>query len=174
MSGGFINLDERSIRVLEFHKIKERLEACCATNLGKELAHSLRPVTEAYEVKRRQRETTEGRAILSAGSAVSLGGVRDIRTIVERAVIGGGTLTPEEFLDVSSTLSAAMRLRKFIKELDSDFEILREYAERIVPQPDIVREVERCIDEYGNVVDHASSELARVRVADTDSKQQDS
>jgi DNA mismatch repair protein MutS2 len=155
-------LDERSIRVLEFHKIKERLEACCATNLGKELAHSLRPVTEAYEVKRRQRETTEGRAILSAGSAVSLGGVRDIRTIVERAVIGG-TLTPEELLDVSSTLSAAMRLRKFIKELDSDFEILREYAERIVPQPDIVREVERCIDEYGNVVDHASSELARVR-----------
>jgi len=81
---------------------------------------------------------------------------------VERAVIGG-TLTPEELLDVSSTLSAAMRLRKFIKELDSDFEILREYAERIVPQPDIVREVERCIDEYGNVVDHASSELARVR-----------
>ena len=155
-------MDERSIRVLEFHKIKERLKALTATNLGKELADSLRPVTDLYEVRRRQKETTEGRAILSAGRDVSLGGVRDIRSIVERATIGG-TLAPEELLDVSSTLSAGMRLRKFITSLGTDFAILREYAEGIIPQPNIVKEIERCIDEYGNVVDDASSELARVR-----------
>jgi DNA mismatch repair protein MutS2 len=155
-------LDERSTRVLEFHKIKERLRAHAATSLGKELADSVGPVTCANEVRRRQRETTEGRAILSAGRDVSLGGVRDIRSILERAAIGG-ILSPEELLDVSSTLTAAMRLRKFIIGLGSDFEILRGYAEGIVPQPGLVREIERCIDEYGNVVDDASSELARIR-----------
>ncbi len=155
-------MDERSIRVLEFHKIKERLKAYAATSLGKELADSVAPVTCAEEVRRRQRETTEGRAILSAGKDLSLGGVRDIRSILERAAIGG-ILAPEELLDVSSTLSAAMRLRKFITGLDSDFEILRGHAEEIAPQPGIVREIERCIDEYGNVVDNASPELARIR-----------
>jgi len=155
-------LDERSVRVLEFHKIKDRLKALAATNLGKELADSLRPVTDLHEVRRRQKETTEGRAILSAGRDVSLGGVRDIRSFVERAAIGG-TLTPEELLDVSSTLGAAMRLRKFITGLGGEFAILREYAEGITPQPGIVKEIERCIDEYGNVVDHASCELARIR-----------
>jgi len=148
--------------VLEFHKIKDRLKALAATNLGKELADSLRPVTDLHEVRRRQKETTEGRAILSAGRDVSLGGVRDIRSFVERAAIGG-TLTPEELLDVSSTLGAAMRLRKFITGLGGEFAILREYAEGITPQPGIVKEIERCIDEYGNVVDHASCELARIR-----------
>ncbi|NLA06768.1 MAG: endonuclease MutS2, partial [Firmicutes bacterium] len=147
-------MDERSVRVLEFHKIKDRLKALAATNLGKELADSLRPVTDLHEVRRRQKETTEGRAILSAGRDVSLGGVRDIRSFVERAAIGG-TLTPEELLDVSSTLGAAMRLRKFITGLGGEFAILREYAEGITPQPGIVKEIERCIDEYGNVVDHA-------------------
>ncbi|HXL04088.1 MAG TPA: endonuclease MutS2 [Bacillota bacterium] len=155
-------MDERSVRVLEFHKIKDRLKALAATNLGKELADSLRPVTDLHEVRRRQKETTEGRAILSAGRDVSLGGVRDIRSFVERAAIGG-TLTPEELLDVSSTLGAAMRLRKFITGLGGEFAILREYAEGITPQPGIVKEIERCIDEYGNVVDHASCELARIR-----------
>lgn len=148
--------------MLEFHKIKDRLKALAATNLGKELADSLRPVTDLHEVRRRQKETTEGRAILSAGRDVSLGGVRDIRSFVERAAIGG-TLTPEELLDVSSTLGAAMRLRKFITGLGGEFAILREYAEGITPQPGIVKEIERCIDEYGNVVDHASCELARIR-----------
>ncbi len=155
-------MDERSIRVLEFHKIKERLKTLTATNLGKEVAESLQPVNYPDEVRRRQRETTEGRAILSAGREVSLGGVRDIRTVVDRAAIGG-TLLPQELLDVASTLGTAMRLARFIVEFDSDFTVLKGYAEKIIPQPHIVREVERCIDEYGNVVDNASPELARVR-----------
>ena len=79
---GFISLDERSIRVLEFHKIKERLKAHTATNLGKELAESVMPVTDAREVKLRQKETTEGRAILSAGKDVTKVGVRDILNVM--------------------------------------------------------------------------------------------
>lgn len=155
-------MDERSIRVLEFHKIKERLKAHTATNLGKELAESVMPVTDAREVKLRQKETTEGRAILSAGKDVSLGGVRDIRSVLDRAAIGG-ILSPQELLDVSSTLRVAMRLRKFIIGLGSDFEILKNYAEEIVPQPNIAKEIEQCIDEYGNVLDDASPQLARIR-----------
>ena len=70
------------------------MKAYAATSLGKELADSVAPVTCAEEVRRRQRETTEGRAILSAGKDLSLGGVRDIRSILERAAIGG-ILAPE-------------------------------------------------------------------------------
>ena len=155
-------MDERSVRVLEFHKIKERLKALASTNLGKEIVDSLQPVTNRDEAGRRQQETTEGRALLSAGGGVSLGGVRDIRPIVDRAAIGGA-LAPSELLDVASTLSAGMRLAKFVAALGQDFPIFREYAGMIAVQPDIVREIGRCIDEYGNVVDDASPELARVR-----------
>ncbi|NLS44180.1 MAG: endonuclease MutS2 [Firmicutes bacterium] len=155
-------MDERSIRVLEFHKIKGSLTALTATTRGKELADRLSPVTDKYEIRRRQKETTEAKAILSAGSDVSLGGVRDLRSIMERTVIGG-TLTPEELLDVSSTLIAAMRLRSFIIGLDDSFSIFREHAEGIIPQSGIVEEIRRCIDEYGNVVDNASPELSRIR-----------
>ena len=43
---GFISLDERSIRVAEFHKIKERLKAHTAES-RKGTAESVMPVTDA-------------------------------------------------------------------------------------------------------------------------------
>ncbi|MFZ5924819.1 MAG: endonuclease MutS2 [Bacillota bacterium] len=155
-------MDERTIRVLEFHKIKERLARAATSSLGREMATGLEPARDPHEVLRRQRETSEARMILSEHSSVPMGGIRDIRPAVMRARVGS-VLSPSELLDIASTLGAAARLRKFILELDDEFQIIRDHAAGITPQPGIVREIERCLDEQGNVVDEASPELAKVR-----------
>ncbi|MGE5593652.1 MAG: endonuclease MutS2 [Betaproteobacteria bacterium] len=155
-------MDERTLRVLEFHKIKERLAAAATNNLGRELALALDPVTDPEDVSARQRETTEARKILERYPAMPLGGVRDIRSAVARARVGS-TLTPQELLDVAWTMDAASRLRKFILDLGEEFATMRGHAARIAPQPSLVREVTRCLDDQGDVVDHASPLLARLR-----------
>ncbi|NLG78405.1 MAG: endonuclease MutS2 [Firmicutes bacterium] len=155
-------MDERTLRVLEFHKIKERLAAAATNNLGRELALALAPVTDPDEVSARQRETTEARAILASYPSVPLGGISDIRPAVARARVGS-TLTPQDLLDVAWTMDASSRLRKFIFGLGEGFETMRGHAARITPQPALVREITRCLDEQGDVVDHASPVLARLR-----------
>ncbi|MEW6106364.1 MAG: endonuclease MutS2, partial [Bacillota bacterium] len=155
-------MDERTLRVLEFQKIKERLAAAATNNLGRELALALAPVTDPDEVSARQRETTEARAILASYPSVPLGGIRDIRSAVARARVGS-TLTPQDLLDVAWTMDASSRLRKFIFGLGEGFETMRGHAARITPQPALVREITRCLDDQGDVVDHASPVLARLR-----------
>ena len=155
-------MDERTLRVLEFHKIRERLAAATTNSLGRELALALEPVTEAEGVFSRQRETTEARKILERYPAVPLGGIRDVRSAVARARVGS-TLSPQELLEVAWTMDAASRLRKFILDLDEEFATMRGHAAKISPQPSLVREVTRCLDDQGGVVDHASPLLARLR-----------
>ncbi|MGE5574439.1 MAG: endonuclease MutS2 [Bacteroidota bacterium] len=155
-------MDERTLRVLEFHKVRERLAAATTNSLGRELALSLDVVTDPDEVRARQRETTEARAILASYPSVPLGGIRDIRRAVAQARVGS-TLAPQDLLDVAWTMDASARLRKFILGLGEGFQSVRDHAARIAPQPAVAREITRCLDDQGNVVDEASPVLARLR-----------
>lgn len=155
-------MDERTLRVLEFDRLRERLAAAATNTLGRELALALAPVTDPDEVLARQRETTEARTVLATCPSVPLGGIRDIRPALARARVGS-TLAPQDLLDVAWTMDAASRLRKFVCGLGEGFETLGGHASQIAPQPGLVREITRCLDDQGDVVDHASPVLARVR-----------
>ncbi len=155
-------MDGRTLRVLEFHKVRERLAGTASNGLGRDVAARLEPACDFHEVQRRQRETSEARRILSEHPSVPLGGIRDIRAAVTRAR-AGSVLSPDELLDIASTLAAAARLRKFLFELGQGFEIICGHAARITPEPALVREIERCLDERGGVVDSASPQLGKIR-----------
>ncbi len=155
-------MDERTLRVLEFHKIKERLAGAATNSLGRERALALDPVTDPDEVRERQRETTEARTILTGHPSLPLGGIRDIRPAVARARVGA-TLAPQDLLDIAWTVDAASRLRKSILGIGEGFQVIQGHAARITPEPVLVREITRCLDDQGNVVDEASPVLARLR-----------
>ncbi|MCL4514697.1 MAG: endonuclease MutS2 [Firmicutes bacterium] len=155
-------MDGRTTRILEFHKIKEKLVEYASFQVGKELAEKLEPMAELEAVRRGQAETSEALLILWREGAVPLGGVRDIRGALHRAQIGS-TLEPGELLAIESTLSGSRRLKKFLGDLDEKFPILRDLAFRIEVHKEIEEAIRQCISEFGDVLDSASPELARVR-----------
>ena len=103
-------MDTKTLQVLEYPKILERLAANCDFSGSAELARALEPTT-SYEIALlRQQETTEARRLISTQD-VSIGGAHDVRSKVELARIGG-VLDPVDLLDIKYTLIACRELKR--------------------------------------------------------------
>jgi DNA mismatch repair protein MutS2 len=155
-------MNSKYLQILELPKILERLAEYTSFSAGRELALSLQPSSDLEEVARRQRETSEARALLEDRADLSLGGARDVRPLVDRAE-HGATLLPTELLEVHDTLVSGRTLRRTITRLRDRFPLLASTAERIEECPSVIAEIARCINDRAEVVDGASQNLARIR-----------
>ena len=155
-------MNPRTMRSLEYAKILTRLADQTSFSAGRELALALRPSTDFDEVARRQQETTEAKDLLDRKGGVSLGGAHDVRPQVKRAAMDAA-LTPQELLDIRDTLVSGRTLRRMITRGAEGWPLLAETALQIEECPNLVAEIERCINDQGEVVDGASPTLARIR-----------
>ena len=155
-------MNPKYLQTLELPKILERLAEHTAFSAGRELALSLQPSPYDDEVARRQRETSEARALLDDRADLSLGGARDVRPLVDRAE-HGAILLPAELLEIHDTLISGRTLRRATTSLRDQFPLLASIAGRIEECPNVVAEIARCINDRGEVVDGASQNLARIR-----------
>ena len=155
-------MEAKYLKTLEYDKILERLAQHTSFSAGRELALGLEPASDPGEVRRRQEETTEARALQDARPDLSLGGARDVRPLVGRARLAA-TLLPGDLLEIHDTLVSARTLKRSLTRLASQFPRLAAHAQWIEECTDLVNEIERCIDDRGEVQDSASPALARIR-----------
>jgi DNA mismatch repair protein MutS2 len=155
-------VNPKHLATLEFPKVLAHLATYASFSAGEEQARALAPSTDLQEVRWRLETTGEARALLDAKPGTTLGGAHDVRPQVEAAQ-RSVTLPPPELLDVRDTLIAARNLYRALTRLKEQFPRLAVIAGRIRPCPEIVSEIERCLDAHGSVRDDASPELVRIR-----------
>jgi DNA mismatch repair protein MutS2 len=155
-------VDARTVRVLEYDAVRQRLSQHAASALGKELAGRVEPVCEGEEVRRLLAETAQARALAAAAGRAPLGGVVDVRAQVENAS-RGGVLAERDLLDVSGTLYAARRMRGFLLNGESEAPLVVRRAEELGEFREIEEAIESSIDNRGEVVDGASERLKTIR-----------
>ncbi len=155
-------MDRKHLNTLDFPQVLARLAQYTSFSAGTELALALEPSPVFVEVERRLRETREARYLLDAHGGLALGGVHDVRPLVEIAR-RGGVLQPADLLDISSTLRAGRRIQRTLARLRQEVPLLADIADRIELCEPLVGEIERCINDAGEVVDHASEKLAHIR-----------
>jgi len=155
-------MNERVLRVLEFHKIIEQLTAQSETSLGKELSAKLKPSSDIDEVIQMQKETDEAAQIVRLNKAIPLGGIVDIRPSLKRSLIGG-VLSAAECLDVANTIYGSRQVKDFIEELEENFPILRGLTERIISLRELEQFIKMRIDDHGHIMDSASDKLRGIR-----------
>ncbi|HEY3364685.1 MAG TPA: endonuclease MutS2 [Symbiobacteriaceae bacterium] len=155
-------MDDRTLRTLEFAKIKALLSERAATALGKEICEDLSPSTEFLEVQHRQQESLEARRLYLGGRSIPLGGIHDLRAAVQRA-IRGGMLEPHDLLDVADTAASGRRLKKFLIEHKDEAPILAALANMIGAFTNLEAEIRHAITEHGEVSDTATPELQSIR-----------
>ncbi len=107
-------MDTKTLSVLEYPKILERLAANCSFSASLDLARKLQPSTHLEEIQRLQAETSEARRLIAISEA-SIGGAHDVRPAVELAR-RGGVIDPREMLDIKSTLISARNLKKMFEK----------------------------------------------------------
>lgn len=158
-----MTIAEQTIETLEFPKIREQLARYTSFSASRDLALALLPGTEAIEVTRRLHLTSEARHLLDAQPDATIGGARDIRSLVRHAG-RGGVLEASAFLEIASTLASMRRLRGLVFKLERElFPLLSELAEDLPQLPTIEDEIARTIGEDGGVLDSASPALSRIR-----------
>jgi DNA mismatch repair protein MutS2 len=155
-------MDAHYLATLEYPKILQQLAEYAAFSASRELVLGLRPAADADEVRLRLQETTEAKRLLSTRVEVSVGGARDVRAAVRRASLESA-LSAEDLLDVGITLASARELYRKLSPLGDGYPLLAAKAGEIRPLSHIIEEIQRCLDDDGQVVDAASAELARVR-----------
>ena len=155
-------MNSKHLATLEFSKVLARLATYASFSAGEERVLALLPATDLREIEWRLQVTTEARSLLEAKPDTTLGGARDIRSQVESAQ-RAAVLSSSELLDVQSTLTAARNLQRNLTRLKEQYPLLAVIAGRIEPCPQVVEEIERCLDQHGNVRDSASLDLATIR-----------
>lgn len=156
-------MNERTLRVLEFDKIRHRLAEFAGSDLGKELALALTPSVAPEEVAAWQAETTEAKELWQGIERVPLGGIYDIRRPVKEARVGR-TLPPEDLLITGSTLRAARLLKDFFSgEREEDYPVLSSLASELVVFPEVEKAIDRVVGPEGTIRDDASPKLATLR-----------
>jgi len=154
-------MDSKTLNVLEYPKILERLAGFCDFSASMQLARGLEP-TDSYDLAvSRLAETTEARKLLSI-SDVSIGAAHDIRPAADLAA-RSGVLDPHALLDVKSTLISCRELKKTFEKKEADYPRLCLIAQGLPDSHGIVDAITRVLSERGEVLDSASVKLADIR-----------
>ncbi len=147
--------------VLEFDKIRAKLEACATSVFGKELAAGIEPSDDIETVRESLALTTEAVRIFAV-SAPPFGGVRDIRETLRKIALGSSA-GAGELADVLSTMFAMRAVKKFFKENAIDTPKLKFRAGQIEILGNLENQLSSALDDHGNVKDTASVELQKIR-----------
>ncbi len=157
-------MNEKSLRILEFNKIKDKIQKYARTNAGKQRIAELSPYDNVYEINSKLEETNEALEVILDKGNPPLEGLFDIHEGIERAR-KGGTLTPGQLLKIGSTLRAARNMKEFFKreEFEKSYERLEDLAYILTPVKTLEDDIERSIVSEEEISDKASSALYNIR-----------
>jgi DNA mismatch repair protein MutS2 len=154
-------MDAKTLHVLEYPKILERLKGFCDFSASMELALSLEP-TDSYDLAlARLAETSEARKLFSVQDT-SIGGAHDIRPGVDLAA-RGGVLDPQQLLDIKSTLISCREIKRSLERKTDEYPRISQLAAGLPESHGLVDAISRILSDRGEVLDSASTKLGNLR-----------
>jgi DNA mismatch repair protein MutS2 len=155
-------MDDKSLEMLEFPRIKEILADFTSFIVSRELALALKPFGDYERISLLLRQTKEARQLLNLERSFSIGSVLDVREKTKLAALEG-TLEPASLLEIQQTLAALHELHRYLKKIAADFPLLWDIAGGIVELRQIEKDIGSCLGPDGEVLDTASPALADIR-----------
>lgn len=157
-------MNDKALRILEYHKIISLLVDKASSAPGKELCQKLTPMTDIKEIEEAQQQTAAAFTRLIKGGRIHFSGNKDIRFSIRSLEIGSA-LSAAELLKISASLACAARAKTFARsEHDEEIEdSLQEYFANLEPLTPLQNEINRCIISEEEIADDASPTLKHIR-----------
>ncbi len=153
---------EKSVRILEFEKIKSILSSLALTDGAKKRAITLMPSSNTETVKRRLELTANAKEMTGIKGAPSFNSIPEILDTVEKAE-KNSILSPREVLDVAIVLSTTRALLEYIHSDVIKPCVLSEIFNRLVPNKSLEDRIFKSIIGEDLIADDASPILADIR-----------
>ena len=163
-------MDQHTLQVLEFHKIRQLVSQKTLSPLGHENALTVLPMTDGERIALTLEEVSEAIGLIKAGVDLPLERFQDIRPGLARCTGEGSILEPEELVQLSHILRLCRDLTGFVKEHSGEVPRLEASIGKIEPLETLRREIDRRIDAQGQIRDDASKALRRLRQEQADTR----
>lgn len=156
-------LDEHTLSVLEFSKIKNQLKEKISTATGELIVENITPKIDLPQILNTQRETTEMREIISYDGIPPFSRLEDIGNELKRSAVKGSILDAKKIIKILKVLKTSRLIKKFLLKAKEKYPLIKVRAEKIRTFSELEKEIIQCIDEDGVVLDRASPELRKIR-----------
>ena len=153
-------MQERTLEVLEYEKILEKVAGQARSNVIKNKILNLAPMTDADEIKEELENTAQMVGVISRFGNIDLFGLYDFTAMIGY-VRKRGILEPYELLQVNDLLRVSEYLKDYGKDIEEPY--IKDLFARISTNDFIKDEIERSIISEDEIADNASSELRNIR-----------
>lgn len=147
-----------------FKAVRERLNTLCISEMGKEFVDKMSFSTDVDEIRTYLRLIQDFETLLQDGVPFPVRDYNDLREEFHHLAIDGTVISLESLFALKPTLSALSYIFKFFNSESSEkVPYLKALAEGITIDNHIFTEINRLIDDKGEIPDNASAELAEIR-----------
>jgi len=156
-------ISEKTLTDLEFNEVCTHIEQYCVTSLGQKKVKGLKPLTSEHHIKAKLNEVSEYQTSQYQDKPIPRHGFDDISTELKRLAIEGSILDVEAFVKFKSISEIANDHIIYFKKYKEVYPQLYKKVSRLYLTTDIIEEVNRIIDRFGQVNDDASDNLSVLR-----------
>ena len=155
-------MKERTLRVLEFTKIRDMLTEKALTPLGAEKCQALAPSTNFQEISEWQEETEEALVVLTYVGGHPMASFSDVRPYLALCD-KGATLSPKALLEIGTLMRACRTARSALVTERDNTPRLKEKASLLGSFRNLEDDITTAILSEDEIADKASNELANIR-----------
>ena len=155
-------MKERTLRVLEFTKIRDMLTEKALTPLGAEKSQALAPSTNFQEISEWQEETEEALVVLTYVGGHPMASFSDVRPYLALCD-KGATLSPKALLEIATLMRACRTARSALVTERDNTPRLKEKASLLGSFRNLEDDITTAILSEDEIADKASNELANIR-----------
>lgn len=160
-------MNEKALRILEYHKIIHLLEEKASSAPGKELCRKLVPMTDAKAIEEAQQQTADAFTRLVKNGRIGFSGNKDISFSIKSLDIGSSLSAPE-LLKIAASLACASKAKAYARSERNEEEAaftdsLQPFFDEIEPLTPLQNEINRCIISEEEIADDASTKLKHIR-----------
>lgn len=154
-------MDEKSLQAIEYDRMREELSGFARSSLGSSRAAVMSPLGDLSSAAAAMDEAAEAMDYSSVEGAIPLDGISGISPYMDR-LDKEGVLIGKEIREIGELLLAGQRVARDIDDVEK-YPHLYVYAQGISPLYDITSDINRALDETGEVKDSATPQLRRIR-----------
>ena len=172
-------MNDKSLKVLEFHKIIDLLTEHATSEPGRNMCRALRPSVVLSTIEQSQQETDDAVGRLLRRGSTNFGSNKDLGFSLKSLEVGS-TLSISELLKIAMLLENVARVKNYGREGKqpenlrtaspdeenaslSEGDSLTPYFDALEPFSPLSSEIRRCILSEEEIADDASSNLKRIR-----------
>ncbi len=151
---------------IDFFRIRQLLEQHCLSPLGKERVGEMQFSTSFQEIDTQISQTDEFVQILQGENPFPADNFYDVRPVLKKIRVERSWIEQNSLVELFKSLRALQAIVLFFKndeKADNNYPHLIALTENVFTSPEIVKKIERIVDDFGQIRDNASPNLAAIR-----------